>query len=51
MKFGTVLVVDAVAARAPMFWTMNDMPTAVISGASRGRVAQRPVGDALDRRR
>ena len=32
-----------------MFWTTNDMPTAVISGASRRRVAQRPVGDPLDR--
>jgi hypothetical protein len=29
---------------------MNDMPIAVISGASLRRVAQRPVGDALDRR-
>ena len=34
----------------PMFWRMNDMPIAVISGASRGALRNRPVGDDLDRR-
>jgi hypothetical protein len=33
-----------------MFWTMNDMPTAVIRRARRGALAQPSVGDELDRR-
>ena len=31
-----------------MFWRMNETPIAVISGASRGALRKRPVGDALD---